>query len=888
MISTGRREGNRQNQRERLRSFAVTDLVGREGDLARIEVLVRDLGALLVTGEPGAGKTALLEAGAALARARGQVVVRATGVELEADLPYSALHQLLHPLRDDFAGLSGEHREALEVALGIGEGDTPVRTVVGDAVLALLRLAGARRPLLMIVDDLSWIDRASAGVLGLVAPRLADDGVGFLGALRLGLGSFFGYADIPVLELGPLDDETARRLLRQRFPELAADARDQVLARARGNPLALLELPSGPTRRLRELFVPHVRALPEPARLLLVLAALDATGDPRIVAARAELETLREARLLQADTATGALTFRHPLIRSTVLDLATGDELHRAHRRLAVLFADRPDRRAWHLGQATVWPDESVAVLLERSADSVLRRGDYVRAVTALTRAAELSPDPGDRSRRLARAAYVGSHITGGLRQARQVVAGPRGSLQMAVTASHLLLNGDGDIDMAHRLLAGAVGDEALMKDADEGTVEESLYTLTMICFFGGRASLWEPLDAALGADGPEVVRLSRDILGDPARTGAAALDRLDAALSSLADETDPARIIRVGLTAQITDRQDACEEALRRVARGGVLAAGLNAQMLLSRHAFSTGRWDEARALADDAVDRCREHGYVLLAMPGRHVQAQVAAVRGDDAEAVAIAGELLQWATPRGVRVVQTYAWQVRMMVALGGGDFEQAYLYGSRISPAGTLTSHVPYAVLAQLDLVEAAVRAGYHAEAAAHVAAIRAAGTERLSPRLALLAHAAAALTAPDDEAPALFERALAVPGAARWPFDVARVHLLHGERLRRMRAVTAARTHLVEASAAFLRLGATPWTQRAAAELRATSHERHGGPALTPQEHEIARLAAAGLTNKQIGARLFLSPRTVQFHLRHVFAKLAIRSRAALRDALDQP
>ena len=250
-----------------------------------------------------------------------------------------------------------------------------------------------------------------------------------------------------------------------------------------------------------------------------------------------------------------------------------------------------------------------------------------------------------------------------------------------------------------------------------------------------------------------------------------------------------------------------------------------------------------------------------------------------------MAIAAEMLQWAAPRGVRVVQTYAWQVRMMVALGRGDFEQAYLDGSHISPAGTLASHVPYALLVSLDLVEAAVRAGRPAEAAAHVAALREAGVEHLSPRQSLLVHAAAALTAPDSSAPGLFERALSVPGT--WPFDVARVHLLYGERLRRLRAVTAARTHLLAAASAFDELGAAPWSQRATAELRATSHERHGGPALTPQETEIARLAAAGLTNKQIGARLFLSARTVQFHLRHVFTKLGIHSRAAIRDALDQ-
>ncbi|WP_205650349.1 helix-turn-helix transcriptional regulator [Actinoplanes solisilvae] len=852
----------------------MLDLVGRDADLARIDAFVRELGALLVTGEPGAGKTTLLDFAASRAHTLGHVVVRATGVELESDLPYSALHELLHPLRDSFAPV-------LEVALGIREGPAPVRPEVADAVVELLR---SGPPVLMIADDLSWIDRASASVLGMVAARLGGVRAGLLGAVRIGLGSFLGYAAIPVHELKPLDAWSAARLLGQRFPDLSADARELVLSRARGNPLALLELPAGPTRRLRELFVPHVRSLTPAARRLLLLAALDATGDRRVAdsfdgSSSAELE---RAHLLHLEGAT--LVFRHPLIRSTTLEMATGAELREAHQRLAELFADRPDRCAWHLGEATVWPDESVAERLEESAASVMRRGDFVRAVAALTRAASLSPDSADRSRRLARAAYVGSHMTGGLRQARQVLADPHGSLQMAMTAAHVLLNGDGDVDTAHRLLAGAIADETLVKDADDATVEEALYTLMIVSYFGGRASLWEPLRAALGSDGPAIVRLSCDLLADPARTGVAALDRLSSAVAGLPAEADPTRIIRIALAAQIADRQRDCADALWRVARGNVLAAGLNARMLLSRQAFHEGRWDDARELADEAADRCREHGYTLLAWPGRHVQAQVAAVRGDDTTAMAIAGEMLQWAAPRGVRVVQTYAWQVRMMVALGRGDFEQAYLDGIRISPAGKLASHVPYALLVSLDLVEAAVRAGRSAEALDHVAAMRT--VSRLSPRQALFVRAASALVTPDASAFDLFEQALAVPGA--WPFDVARVHLLYGERLRRLRAVTAARTHLLAASSAFDRLGAEPWSQRAAAELRATSHSRHGGPSLTPQESEIARLAAAGLTNKQIGARLFLSPRTVQFHLHHVFAKLAISSRAALRDALDQP
>jgi DNA-binding CsgD family transcriptional regulator len=237
-----------------------------------------------------------------------------------------------------------------------------------------------------------------------------------------------------------------------------------------------------------------------------------------------------------------------------------------------------------------------------------------------------------------------------------------------------------------------------------------------------------------------------------------------------------------------------------------------------------------------------------------------------------------------------VRCYAWQVHMLVALGRGDFDEAYSHASKISPLGTLASHVPHALPVQLDLVEAAARVGRHRDAAAHAAMLHGAGITRLSPRLALLAHACTGVTASDEDAAGQFERALAVPGADRWPFDFARVHLLYGERLRRTRAVSGSREHLQAAQETFDRLGAVPWAQRAAAELRAAGQggQRAGGAdraGLTSQEREIALLAASGLTNKQIGERLFLSHRTVGFHLHRVFPKLGISSRAALRDAL---
>jgi DNA-binding CsgD family transcriptional regulator len=237
-----------------------------------------------------------------------------------------------------------------------------------------------------------------------------------------------------------------------------------------------------------------------------------------------------------------------------------------------------------------------------------------------------------------------------------------------------------------------------------------------------------------------------------------------------------------------------------------------------------------------------------------------------------------------------VEWCAWQARTLAALGRGDFEEAYWQASAISPAGALASHVPFALLVPMDLVEAAVRTGRHAEADAHVAAIQAANIAALSPRFALLAAGSAAIAAPEDSAAGLFEEALAIPGADAWPFELARVQLAYGERLRRAQALSESRRQLMAALGTFERLGATPWADRAASELRATGQTRSRAGqrdhvSLTPQEREIAMLAAAGLTNKEIGQRLFLSPRTVSGHLHRIFPKLAITSRAALRDAL---
>ena len=917
----------------------MSDLVGRDQELALIVSFLKDVaaegGTLLFTGEPGVGKTALLDAAEEAAEAGGLQVLRVTGSEFGTQVNFSGLAQLLQPLSDDLRSLSSVHRRALAAAVAGDAGEPPQdRLIVFQATLALLGQAAGRRPLLTIVDDLQWLDRSSASALGFVARRLAGLRVGFLAVSRPGAESFSERAGLTEHELRPLDPASAASLLSARFPDLAPRVRQRLLAEAQGNPLALLELPSrlsGPQRaalaslpsvlplgrRLQALFASQVGELPTGVRRLLLLAALDGSGDLRVLQATGtgwtgDLAQAEQARLARIDEGTGRLAFRHPLIRSAVVELATGEDRRLAHRALAELLADQPERRAWHLGEAAAGPDEPVAALLEEVATQILRRGDAVGAVSALLRAAELSPARSDRSRRLAHAAMVGAAftievgtITPLLAEAGQSGPGSGISLMSAVAAAFMLLNGDGDVLTAHRLLTRTIEEQAAPDPERIGDVGlfGAVSALFILCELGGRAELWAPFHAAVSrfaAGLPAELRLLDQAYADPARTAAAVLSQLDDAIASLRAETDQLRILTISRSTHFTDRQAGCREALWRVVRegrqGSAVAPLITALEHLSLDSWMTGQWDQAQELADECLELCLAHGYLPLTWTVRYRQALLAAARGAYDTAEALTAEMTEWAVPRRIGQAELAARHVRSVAALGRGDFTGAYQHAAAISPAGVLASHVGYALWVLLDLVEAAVRTGRRAEAAAHVQAMRDADLGAISSRLSLIVTAAAALTTSRDGARGLFETAVVTPGADQWPFDLARVRLLYGEWLRRERSTTEARAQLSAANRTFQQLGARPWQARAGNELRAAglavpaaepgSRGIPGAELLTPLDRQIAELAAAGLTNKQIGERLYLSHRTVAAHLYQLFPRLGITSRAALRDVLD--
>ena len=420
-----------------------------------------------------------------------------------------------------------------------------------------------------------------------------------------------------------------------------------------------------------------------------------------------------------------------------------------------------------------------------------------------------------------------------------------------------------------------------------------------MICFFGGRADLWPPLQDAvdrLTPRPPELLAILSKTFSDPARLTPAMLARADAFVAGLGQQVSPARIIRTGIAVAYLDRLSYCREPLQRAIQhgreGGAVTSAIEALFLLAQDAFHTGRWDEARQLTGEGLRLCDAHGYHLLAWPGRLTAALLSAARGDSQAATDIALSMDAWAVPRRAGIIGAYAAHVRSLTALGQADFETAFRNAAAISPPGTLAPYAPHALWVLLDLVEAAIHTGRRAEAAAHVAAARECRLDRLSPRLRLVVLAGQAITEPRTDTTAL-EQALTEPGNDRWPFDLARIQLIYGSHLRRVKRTTDARSQLAAAAEIFRRLGAIPWAARADGELRATgvtvSAPGTGPASLTPQQRQIALLAAAGHTNKEIAARLFLSPRTVSTHLHQVFPKLGITSRAALRDALaDTP
>ncbi|MGW4648166.1 AAA family ATPase [Kitasatospora sp. NPDC004289] len=938
----------------------TTPMVGRENERVVLSAFLTDPHgqALVLKGETGVGKSALLEDTARQAAASGHRVVRAVGVEAESQLPYSGLHQLLHPLLPQAGALDVAHRTAIDVVFGRSRETPPSVMTLGIAVLDLVAVAAERERLLLVLDDGQWLDAASTEVCGFVGRRLAGTTAKLLAALRPESSAGFDAAALPVLPVPPLDGAAAERLLDGRHPAVDPRVRRQVLEQARGNPLALLELPAylggltegepgaGPVAvplpdRFRQVYGARIAGLGAAVRAELLRGALDGVNavavsgggvfggtssseapvgeapgggasrgavpagrvGPAVRYRMRDVEEAAAAGLLDQDPVSGEFAFRHPLVRSTVVRLATPNERRAAHAELARVHRDEVERRATHLAAAAVDPDEEVAVALEEAAASATRRGGAAAAVTWLTRAAELSPVAADRARRLGDAAFVAGHA-GLLHQAQLLagaerVSGAAGTTASALAFAYAVLYEDGDVRSAHRqLLAAAERAGAAGPSAELTRVVNLLLGVSQ---YVGDAGYWERTHRLLDGLGelvPVSSRIYRDAWSDVVRRGTGVAERVAAGYADYPD-LDPWDITRLGVAAYHVDHLSHYRtyllRSVERELRTGAVANGMTMLHLIMLDRMASGEWEAAERTGQQVLELTLAHGNVLFAQQSRAYLAQLAALRGETERARELQAEVDRWARPRRVGFLVQITEAAATTAALSEGDYEAAYRCAIGITAPGAFEPCSHQAPRTLLDLVEAALHTGRDEEARRHAVAAREAGLPQVSPRLAVTTYGALAMTAADlDEATAMYRRAEAHPAAGDFPFELARIRLAHGIHLRQHAGPRAARPVLTAAAETLGRLGARAWAERARAELRtcgapaAASAGVPGTPdpsALTWQERRIADLAATGLTNKEIGERTHLSPRTVSSHLYRVFPKLGITSRAALRDAL---
>jgi DNA-binding CsgD family transcriptional regulator len=910
--------------------YTSTLILGRQKEQAELAAFVDSAAsrALVLRGETGVGKSTLVQHTAAVAEAAGYVVVRAAGVEAESALPYAGLHQVLHPLLTGVPQLDDGTRAVFDAVFGRAEGDPPSVMALGIAVLSLLSLSCAQQPLMLIVDDGQWLDDSSIDVCGFVGRRLVGSQVKLLAAVRTDVPSHFDTAALPELAIPALTDEDAELLLNSRFPAMGSMLRRAVLDQAQGNPLALLELPAHVVgrsedlddvagrrgvplpRRLQHIYGARIAVLPDAVRQELLMGALDGvttrSGDGPAATSRYRMRDADQAvtsGLLDIDPVSGDFVFRHPLVRSTVVQIATPNQRRAAHQKLAQIHRENLERRATHLAEATVDPDEEVAGILEAAAESVTRRGGALTAVAWLTRAAELSENPADRSRRLADAAFIAGHAAR-LGQARRLVlADPApGSAETpaaVLAAAYQALFQDGDFRSTHRQVTAAI--EKLraggLTEPDE-VLTRLVNVLLVISQYTGDRGIWERTHELLASMGGLVTERSRmygNAWSDVVRHGAGWAATIEGATTDLMD-LDPWDVTRLAVAAYHLDVLSEYRHYLQRIVdrelETGAVSSGMVMLHLIMLDQIAVGEWDAAEGTGQHVLTLATEHGHELFAAQSRAYLAQVAAARGDVGRARDLQAEVDAWARPRGLGFLTQLADSVGATAALSSGDYETAYLYAIGITPPGVFQPYAYQASRTLLDLVEAALHTGRTEQARQHALAARDAGLPEISPRLALITYGALAMTAQDEkEAEEMFARAQSHPAGVRFPFEVARIRLAHGIRMRHVKGRTEARPVLAAAWEAFERLGAVGWAERAQAELRAAGAVPRATTlnlaSLTWQERRIAELAASGLTNKEIGKRMHLSPRTVSSHLYRIFPKLGITTRAALRDALHR-
>jgi DNA-binding CsgD family transcriptional regulator len=921
-------------------------LYGRATERAIIDRLLADAcagrsGALVVRGEAGVGKTALLDYATAAA---GTVaaddgappgiaavrVIRGAGQQSEAELPFAGLHLLLGSVLERRVALPQPQRDALDAAFGLRRAGPYDRFLIGLAVLSLLAELAEDGPLVCLVDDAHWLDRASAEALVFAARRLGAEGIAMLFAARHHEGPFPA-PGLPQLQLGGLDATSAAALLTEHGgAKLPSPLRDRILAEARGNPLGLIELPAaylhtpavawpGPgalalTDRLQTAFDGQVRRLPEPTQTLLLAAAAESCGDLGVVleavgalgVVAADLGPAEQARLVRI--VDGTVRFRHPLVRAAVYHSAPLSGRLGVHRALAEALhgtADA-DRRAWHLAAAATGPDEQVAAELERTAAKAKARSGYAAAAAAYERAVQLTADPAAQARRLMLAAEAAAEI-GDFDRAHGLAARAAGqttdpTLQARLASVRAQADfAQGRLPTAHQsLVEGA----AQAGERDPARAVRMLMTALHIAWFLGDPALItgtaDRLKVLGGSDAEplaSLVPLVRLMLWSAAQAD----ERVTEGLPPLADLVAAARRSRAGhrddlamiamvclVTGRNADARDLTAALVADARSQGSIGSLPALLTYLAQALIFDGRHCDALASASEARRIAHDTGHTQWTIEATAILAYLAAVDGDEQRCRRLVEAAL--AAPAGHATSAGTPW---VPWALGLLDLNRGHLDTALVQLETIFRGPMRYhaSVLQSIpDLVEAAVRLGLPQRAIEPLARFSQWARRADTPSTDALVERCHALLDLDGDAERHYLAALKLHEAS---FEQARTQLLYGAWLRRARRKADARTQLRAAVDYLDRIDATPWAERARAELRATDASiprpgRTGLPRLTPQELQVVRLAARGLSNRDIAAQLFLSPRTVGYHLYKAYPKLGITSRSQLDPATLAP
>lgn len=890
-----------------MRSMSVV-LVGRGDELRVLGGLLERVGdgggAAVVRGEAGIGKSALLSAVSQQAATRQMRVLTTTGVQGEAQIAFAGLYRLLRPIVDQVDRLPPPQRSAVLAAIGRSDEAVPELFLVALATLSMLGEAAAQAPVLLVVEDAQWLDRASADVLLFVARRLDFEPVVLVAALRDGFDGPFGDSGLPELALPRLDEDEAELVLDKR---LRPEVRERVLREAAGNPLALVELPTvvetgrtGPlTARLEHAFADRMANLPEATRTLLLVAALndsDALSEmlqaAAVVAGRPvdadDLVPAIAARLVEADT--GSVRFVHPLMRSAIHQRSSVGARHRTHAALGLVVID-DDRKVWHRAAATSGPDDSVAADLEAAAVRAQRRGGTVAGMAAMERSAELTRDLIKKSERLLRAAELAFEMGQRESVVRLLAEADRVGLSERQRWRTAWIRDSFDDGVLGRAQAAW----SLAQVAQRAAAEDPDLALNLL--YGAAVRCWwtepgvEARQSVVAA--AHLVPVAED---DPrllmVLAFAAPIDCAEVVLARLQKHalTSDGRAARMlGNAAHAVGAFELAAgffagslHDLRAHGRLALLARALTLQARSTGHLADLG---VAVPAADEAYRLARDTSQPVVAATARTAQALLAGLRGDQDDAYRYAAEAEKAALPSAAHAVISAVQFARGTAALADGRHQDAFGELRRMFDPADPAYHQAIRCFAVGDLAEAAVRSGQPDAIHGLMAEMTAIGRRSPAPALHTGLRHAHALLAEDADAQPLFEAALKAG-----PFHRARAQLAFGEWLRRQRRATESRAHLRAARDTFDALGLVPWGDRARRELRAsgeTSRRRtpDARDRLTPQELQIAQMAGDGLTNREIGQRLYLSHRTISSHLHRIFPKLGITSRAELRDTV---